>query len=298
MKWINNYHKGFNRVWLVISVIGAFLFVFYLVDEGEYRVGGKPNLYAILNNLPSNYYEWTSQDHEQYRTASTREYTEQDWARYWKAEEIYSSKIWNTRFLSVVHLLLVFLITFAIGHGCFYLVVWMIRGFTTGVGVSPTSPTLREILQPVVRFVKFHFAPKGRLNRKSYFVVVLFAYGIAFSFCLLVYGHLNIATIVEEDLGAFGGICLLLWLWTLSVNTIKRLHDMNLSGAWLLIPTFFFFASTFTISTITFAIFAVVSIVFYAVTLCFLFCKKGTAGQNRFGPNPRTTPVFRTLRGL
>lgn len=133
VKWINNYHRGFNRVWLIVSVIVACLVVAYLADEGKYRVGDKPYLKAILLNLPSDSSYWTQTDWAKFNRQWTEQewdaFTEQDWARYWKAEETYSNKIWNARLLGVFHFLLIFVIIFAIGHGSFYLVTWMIRGF-------------------------------------------------------------------------------------------------------------------------------------------------------------------------
>ena len=38
MRWINKYHKGFNRLWLVFSIIGAFAFVGFNTLLGEYQV--------------------------------------------------------------------------------------------------------------------------------------------------------------------------------------------------------------------------------------------------------------------
>ena len=37
MRWINKYHKGFNRLWLVFSIVGAFAFVGLNALTGGYK---------------------------------------------------------------------------------------------------------------------------------------------------------------------------------------------------------------------------------------------------------------------
>ena len=49
IRWVNNYHRGFSRLWLVLAVMGAFVFVTFnmLMGEllmGEYKVSKLPSV--------------------------------------------------------------------------------------------------------------------------------------------------------------------------------------------------------------------------------------------------------------
>ena len=79
-------------------------------------------------------------------------------------------------------------------------------------------------LRGVGKFLVFHFWVKGRLNRLSYFVWFLTSFLIFYAICIP----------LVEIMGVFGmSLSMLLWLWIGTTNSIKRLHDMNLSGWWI-----------------------------------------------------------------
>ena len=44
IRWVNNYHRGFNRLWLVLAVMGAFVFVTFNMLMGEYKVSKLPSV--------------------------------------------------------------------------------------------------------------------------------------------------------------------------------------------------------------------------------------------------------------
>ena len=81
-------------------------------------------------------------------------------------------------------------------------------------------------------------------------------------------------------------ILLLIFIWVmllpnLAIN-IRRLHDLNLSGWWLL-PNFFVFVHPLNhiVSIIVALLLGI-----YGIVLLVFFFKKGTIGDNRYGKDP------------
>ena len=70
------------------------------------------------------------------------------------------------------------------------------------------------------------------------------------------------------ELGILGGIYLIITIIPITALYIRRLHDTDRSGWWILI--------------------SVVPIIGSIVLLIF-FIQNGTAGENRFGPDPKET---------
>ena len=129
MRWINSLHRGFNRVLVVVSVIGACLFVWVKHVDRAYHVPA-PSPPMIIMPMGSESWSKEEQNRAEQRYRERENYKKQD-AYYREAVKTYPIRVWIARGLGVLHLLLAFLIIFAIGHGGFYLVVWVIRGFTT-----------------------------------------------------------------------------------------------------------------------------------------------------------------------
>jgi uncharacterized membrane protein YhaH (DUF805 family) len=100
----------------------------------------------------------------------------------------------------------------------------------------------------------------GRARRKEYWMFFLFNI-LAMVALAFVEGVLGIAP--ESDSSVLVGIYQLAILVPSIAVGVRRMHDTNHSGWWLLVP--------------------IVNLVF-AVT-------DGTAGDNRFGPNPKATPA-------
>jgi uncharacterized membrane protein YhaH (DUF805 family) len=89
---------------------------------------------------------------------------------------------------------------------------------------------------------------------------------------------------------AMGAPIFVVGMWFLTASTVKRLHDRNKSGWWI-VP--FFIAPGLLdrlsdwIAPLTAAVF-VSAIAFGLIVWCFveMLCLRGTHGPNRFGPDP------------
>lgn len=110
-----------------------------------------------------------------------------------------------------------------------------------------------------------HFYPTGRLRRWPYFwrITALYLLGFAcYSLPALAEYQFNDTAAQWKNL-ALGGMALCLYLFV--VQMIKRLHDLNLKGWWLLLA------------------FVPIASIGLGNALTFV---SGTAGPNRFGPAP------------
>ena len=98
----------------------------------------------------------------------------------------------------------------------------------------------------------------GRARRKEYWMFVLFNFLVSF-----------VAQVIDGLLSAGGLLCLIVCLGLLLPSlgvSIRRLHDTDRSGWWLLI--------------------ALIPLIGPLVLLVFM-CLDGTSGENRFGANPK-----------
>ncbi len=105
-----------------------------------------------------------------------------------------------------------------------------------------------------------------RARRKEYFLFVL-----AYIILEVVFVVVDIGTGTFNEvlsMGALTGIFVLATMIPGLAVTVRRLHDTNRSGWWLLI--------------------GLIPLV-GAIWLIVLMCLKGTSGENRFGPDPLTT---------
>jgi uncharacterized membrane protein YhaH (DUF805 family) len=109
------------------------------------------------------------------------------------------------------------------------------------------------------------FSFKGRLSRSDYWKK---AFPVLFIFGLII-GIIQAIEIESSGESALSILFYLVFLWPVSAVAAKRLHDRNRSG-WLLLTLMIPFIS------IIFAIWLGIEIWFF----------KGTAGNNRFGPDP------------
>ena len=153
--------------------------------------------------------------------------------------------------------------------------------------------------------VKFHLGWKGRLNRLSYFVAMLiFFYGglsavgltMILSETLLGEEHILFRIIVVPLL-----VLAITLIWIVFTSTIKRFHDMNRSGKWLILAIFLPIPVNFILLMgglfpIVIALKIIGSCLLLFGIGCLLFVP-GTIGRNRFGPDPRTEKVRRILFG-
>ena len=159
------------------------------------------------------------------------------------------------------------------------------------------------------KFLVFHFWVRGRLNRLSYFVWFLASFLIFYAICIP----------LVEIMGVFGmSLSMLLWVWIGTTNSIKRLHDMNLSGWWIcllylslmplfLISTIFNIMGFRHITPLTYDFngfilsrvgsFYWVFLGLFIVEVIFLFVAPGKKGDNRFGPKQATKRFYKVLLG-
>ena len=136
----------------------------------------------------------------------------------------------------------------------------------------------------VVKFLQFHFWGKGRLDRLQFFFLSFVLGVILFT---LMIAHAVHATedpssesVVYAMLIGMG----VLVIWSGFAHAIKRLHDMNLSGWWLLPVVGLKVIIGIILPPLETAAEAVTEFIVFAC-LCLI---KGTTGINRFGIDPRT----------
>ena len=123
----------------------------------------------------------------------------------------------------------------------------------------------------------------GRISRGGYFASI---YGTLFFMSLIniLYGLVppyKIFMILEYTI-LNPMVQLSLWAILFIILSIKRLHDMNYSGMWFLVPLGFIVLVTFSAGVL--GGFVVFPSAGFAVLLMSL--KKGTVGSNRFGEDP------------
>lgn len=108
-----------------------------------------------------------------------------------------------------------------------------------------------------LKVLKKYSVFSGRAHRKEYWMFILF--NVIVGFCLgILEGLLGLAS--NGDQGVLGLIYnLAVFIPGLAVG-VRRMHDIDRSGWWILFP----------IVNLVFAI------------------KKGTVGPNKFGPDPKT----------
>ena len=138
---------------------------------------------------------------------------------------------------------------------------------------------MKWMLMPLRRYAQF----SGRSRRKEYWMFVLFVL-IGLLIFTIHDSLLGLGGAIERyttvtDTGAAAGVAssggLLTFLFAVAMLVpslsvaVRRLHDIDKSGWWLLIGLIPFVG-------------AIVLIVFYAT--------EGTRGANRFGPDPKAVP--------
>ncbi len=148
----------------------------------------------------------------------------------------------------------------------------------------------------------FLFGFQGRINRAKYWLsLVIFLIGGAV-FMSLFFGDLRkfalIASHNTDDikLGAFipffaiGVPMLVIGAWIFAAMVIKRLHDRNKSGWWIvlffIVPPFVQNAGDRLGDSNVAYIFGLIAFGLTVWAFVETYCLKGTPGTNRFGPDP------------
>jgi uncharacterized membrane protein YhaH (DUF805 family) len=143
------------------------------------------------------------------------------------------------------------------------------------------------------------FSFRGRINRAKYWLTVLI-YAVAWVICLIVVAILTGGFSKDAFGGAtVGSIVLigLMWiffvLWSGTAVAIKRLHDRNKSGWWLLlfwlVPNLLSGVPMLATGTVVDTLVALVSFVIWMWGIVEIGFLKGTTGPNDYGPDPLPT---------
>ena len=151
--------------------------------------------------------------------------------------------------------------------------------------------------EDVVSLSDYLFSPHGRINRAKFWL-----YGVVSAIIMMVViavMSLVWASQLYDPRGGFsfpfralvgvGVVYLLLLIVGIFVG-IKRLHDRDKSGWWLvlfyLVPMVFGWISAILSRNGIGALFALASLIVWIWTLVELGCLRGTAGPNRYGEDP------------
>ena len=159
------------------------------------------------------------------------------------------------------------------------------------------------------QYFKFHFSFRGRLNRKAYILIILkellliflFAFALGVGIPALEHIEINksIITLVIIILAsAFFPVIISVSVSQLTC-IVKRLHDLNLSGYWLLLVGSLSFVGNVILELIELSVISLPFVIEMVVALlsliiglgsiiCLLFIR-GTKGDNKYGPDPLQT---------
>ncbi|WP_439327593.1 DUF805 domain-containing protein [Lonepinella sp. BR2357] len=149
------------------------------------------------------------------------------------------------------------------------------------VNIVSNQPKNTSLWAYFVRSMTKNYANfKGRSRRKEFWGTTLFA---SIFFWLLV----GISLYVSYSLRNITIYMVTFCIWTLATIIpslslqVRRLHDMNLSGWWLiLVYVVFFFIAMAEQVFLQFSILSVIAwIIFFSIN--------GTKGENRFGADPK-----------
>lgn len=165
------------------------------------------------------------------------------------------------------------------------------------------------MLMPLRRYADF----SGRSRRTEFWMWVLFQFLIGFVFIILMM-LLGGAALMSGDVGgamAAGGIVVILYVLYILVGlaffipnlavTIRRLHDTDRSGWWIMLfwgPYLVMLASTFLIGASAasggdgmaggaLGLIASLALLVGALVLLVFMFLEGTRGPNKYGPDPK-----------
>jgi uncharacterized membrane protein YhaH (DUF805 family) len=144
-----------------------------------------------------------------------------------------------------------------------------------------------------VSLLDFLFSPNGRINRAKYWLFVV----VSIAILIILAAVMTVVGIVRINQGAFpigaliifGVVYLILLIVGVFVG-IKRLHDRDKSGWWLLVfylvPMVLSWISAILSRNGIGALFALGSLAISIWAFVELGCLRGTRGPNRYGEDP------------
>ena len=142
---------------------------------------------------------------------------------------------------------------------------------------------MKWMLMPLRRYAEF----SGRSRRKEYWMYILFLIIVAIVIAI-VEALLGLNNMMGDN-GPISAIFSLATLIPSLAVAVRRLHDTERSGWWILLPVLPYAIVIVGIVTMSNAAMAVGGFAAFAsvVTLLVFMCLEGTNGPNRFGPNPK-----------
>jgi uncharacterized membrane protein YhaH (DUF805 family) len=152
-----------------------------------------------------------------------------------------------------------------------------------------------------MNFVNLFISPSGRINRAQFWIAIM----VFAAACLLV-GGLSFAIGYSPTMNALGWIVSLLVAASGVLVCMKRLHDRNKTGWWVLLfysapVTLLLVAALVGGATETLLLLLLLQLVCLGISIWALVelgCLRGTIGQNKYGPDPLApdvlTPPVRT----
>ena len=153
-----------------------------------------------------------------------------------------------------------------------------------------------------MKFVNLFISPSGRINRAKFWVVGL----CTVVFFLAVIGVTMAVSSSMNSMFRAAFVAYIPIMYVGVINGIKRLHDRNKSGWWVLLfygaPTALSAVAALLESgaetSLAVLLFQLVNLVIVVWALVELGCLRGTIGQNKYGPDPLApdilTPPVRT----
>lgn len=153
---------------------------------------------------------------------------------------------------------------------------------------------MRWLPKPLRRYADF----TGRAGRREF---VLFALLVLLGFALLIGSTLGYAVLAERSVrtlpledneGLLMLMIVLAFLFAAAMLVpgfalgVGRLHDIDRTGWWMLLPAAMLVLGPFGAGTVAELVFAALRLAVLLIGLVFL-CLPGTRGTNRFGPDPR-----------
>lgn len=129
-------------------------------------------------------------------------------------------------------------------------------------------------------FISLFFSANGRINRLTYFVLILII-NLVLSILL------GINDIVNKDGYFFTIIIFVSYLFSYSVIVIKRLHDIELAGSYLILKLFLEITLIVSILSDKTGTFILLSGVGTVVLSLYILFKSGTNGENEYGSSPK-----------
>ena len=140
------------------------------------------------------------------------------------------------------------------------------------------------MLMPLRRYAEF----SGRSRRKEYwmYTLLLVLVGIVLG---IIEGAAGISQSIGGVSGPISGLFSLATLIPSIAVSVRRLHDTDRSGWWLLavfVPYVVVGYGAFTVN-MTVTMVGAVAVLIVAIALLVFFVSNGTQGPNRFGPDPK-----------